>query len=196
MTSLALLACACGGSAVHARTNPYAGLPPDARPRPVGRGAAFRPRALSAPVAHRATIDGLRCLSHGGPRFGIHLELFADRFVVHIPAGIGVAPPQRRRGVYVLGGACAYPVRSLEPTGVFQLDRGRTLTLGKLFAVWGEALGPRRLLDFRGPVSAFLDGRHWRRPPAEIPLRRHAEIVLEIDGAVAPHPSYDFAPGL
>jgi hypothetical protein len=68
--------------------------------------------------------------------------------------------------------------------------------LGVLFAVWGQRLAARRLLSFRGRVLGFVDGRRWRGPLAEIPLRRHAEIVLEVDGEVTPHPSYDFAPGL
>jgi hypothetical protein len=202
--ALALVAaCACGGSAArrstHAgrvSTNPYAGLPPDVRPRHVGRGSAYRPAALSASVHHRTTIDGLRCLVSPGRRFGAHLELFAHRLVVPIPAGIGVAPPQRRRGVYVLAGACSYALRTLEPTGVFEIRPGRVLTLGNLFAVWGQELAARRLLSFRAPVLGFVDGRRWRRPLAEIPLRRHAEIVLEVDGELPPHPSYDFAPGL
>jgi hypothetical protein len=176
--------------------NTYAGLPPYVRPLRIGRGAAFRPAALSPAVRRRAAIDGLRCLTAAARPFGVHLEIFAHRFVVHIPAGIGVAPPQRTRGVYVLGGACEYALHSLEPTGVFVVSRGRLLTLGGLFAVWGQRLGARRLLTFPSRVTGYLDGRRWRRPLAEIPLRRHAEIVLEVDGAVAPHPSYDFAPGL
>ena len=193
--------------------NPYAGLPPDVRPRPVGPGPAYRPAAVSGAVGRRARIDGLRCLTPPGRRFGVHLELFAHRLVVHIPAGIGIAPPQRTRGVYVLGGACNYPLRTVEPTGVVQVAyggfakgigkdadspsaAGRFPMLGVLFAVWGQRLAARRLLSFRGRVLGFVDGRRWRGPLAEIPLRRHAEIVLEVDGEVTPHPSYDFAPGL
>jgi hypothetical protein len=138
----------------------------------------------------------MRCLPAPPRRYGIHLELFAHRFVIHIPAGIGVAPPQRTRGVYVLSGACVYPVRSFEPTGVFQLTPGPTLDLADLFAVWGQRLGKRRLLSFRGTVTGFVDGRRWRGPLADIPLLKHAEIVLEVDGLLAPHPSYNFAPGL
>ena len=182
--------------AARTATNPYAGLPPDVRPRPLGPGPAYLPAALSARVTRRAPIGGLRCLPTPARRFGVHLELFAHRFVIHIPAGIGVAPPQRTRGVYVLGGACEYPLRSLEPTGVFQVTPGRPLDLGDLFAVWGQRLAERRLLSFRGTVAGFLDGRRWTRPLSEIPLHRHAEIVLEVDGLLAPHPSYDFAPGL
>ena len=188
--------CACSGAGRRTSTNRSGGLAPSVSARPVGPGPAYRPPAVSAVVGRRATIDGLRCLASPGPRFGIHLELFAHRFVVHIPAGIGVAPPQRIRGVYVLGGKCSYPLRTLEPTGVVQVQRGNVLRLGVLFAVWGQRLDARRLLSFRGSVLGFVDGRRWRGPLAEIPLRRHAEIVLEVDGAVAPHPSYDFAPGL
>jgi len=194
--ALVLTAGGCGGAAERASTNPYAGLPPDVRPRPVGPGAAYRPPAVAAAVGRRATIDGLRCLASPGRRFGVHLELFAHRYVVHIPAGIGVAPPQRSRGAYVLRGACYYRLRTLEPTGVFQVGPGRVLALGDLFAVWGQRLAARRLLSFRGPVHGFVDGRRWRGPLARIPLRRHAEIVLEVDGELPPHPAYDFAPGL
>ncbi|HEY5318771.1 MAG TPA: hypothetical protein VIJ20_12355 [Solirubrobacteraceae bacterium] len=196
MVTLALATCACGASAPRRSTNPYAGLPPDVRPRPVGPGPPYRPRALSAAVRRRAPIDGLRCATPRGRPFGIHLELFAHRLVIHIPAGIGIAPPQRGRGVYVLAGACTYPVRSLEPTGVFQITRGRNLTLGNLFTVWGQPLTARQLLSFHGPVLAFLNGHPWHRPLPDIPLRRHAEIVLEVDGTLPPHPSYTFAPGL
>ncbi len=114
-----------------------------------------------------------------------------------IPAGIGIAPPQRRRGAYVLGGACSYALRTFEPTGVVVVDRlGRVPLLGGLFAVWGQALGRMRLAGFRGPVAAFVDGRRWAGMPSLIPLRPHAEIVLEIAGQVPPHPAYLFPPGL
>jgi len=197
---LALAACGCGSSAPAgnsaAAASPYAGLPPDVRPRPVGPGRAYRPAAVSAAVSRRATIDGLGCRAAPGRRFGVHLELFAHRFVVHVPAGIGVAPPQRTSGAYVLGGACYYALRTLEPTGVVQVAPGRPLTLGVLFAVWGQRLAERALLSFRGPVLGFVDGRRWHGPLTEIGLHRHAEIVLEIDGELPPHPAYDFAPGL
>ena len=196
LLALCLAAGACGPAAVHRSTNPYAGLPLDVRPRPVGPGPAYRPEAISTPVARRATVDGMRCHRAPGRRFGIHLELFAHRLVIHIPAGIGVAPPQHTRGVYVLTGACYYPLRSLEPTGVFQITPGQVRTLGNLFAIWGQQLGENRLLTFLGPVAGFLNGHRWHRPLAQIPLHRHAEIVLEVDGLLPPHPSYNFAPGL
>jgi hypothetical protein len=47
-----------------------------------------------------------------------------------------------------------------------------------------------------GRVHAFVDGRAWSGDPREIPIRPHAEIVLEIGGYVRPHASYRFPKGL
>jgi hypothetical protein len=137
----------------------------------------------------------MRCTRRHGTSYGIHVELYARGLVVPLPAGIGIAPPQRRSGAYVRGGACSYPVRTYEPTGVVVLDTGRPRTLRALFAVWGQPLGARRLAGFEGPLGAFVDGRRWLADPAAIPLRRHAEIVLEVGPRVLPHSTYRFPPG-
>jgi hypothetical protein len=80
---------------------------------------------------------------------------------------------------------------------VIEVDAGgRPKTLGDLFAVWGQPLGKRRMAGFSGKVSAFVGGRLWQRDPREIPLRRHAQIVLEVGGYVKPHATYLFPPGL
>jgi len=161
-------------------------------PTPIGAGARYHPAAGTVPVS------GLRCTSAEVPRFGVHLELFADRRVVIVPAGIGIAPPQRRQGAYVLGGRCSYPLRTREPTGVVEVERGVTATLGTLFQVWGRPLSKNRLVGFasRTPVIAFVDGRRFAGDPRAIPLRPHAEIVLELGGYVPPHASFLFRKGL
>ena len=124
---LALVLSGCGTSA----TQSSAPLPRDYLPRPIERGPAFALAAASPAVTKRAPIGGLRCATERGRFFGIHLELYAHRLVVPIPAGVGIAPPLQRHSVYVLGGRCAYPTRSYEPTGVFVVDkeRGRPLQL-------------------------------------------------------------------
>ena len=197
----------CGASAPTATSGqvPAASgqLPADYRPVPAGRSAAYRLPAVSPAVARRAAISGLRCTNVTGVSYGIHLELYAHRLVLPVPAGIGVAPPQRRAGAYVRSGACTYPLRTSEPTGVVIVGRAAVSgarpgvpSLGTLFAVWGQPLSSSRLAGFRGTVRAFVQGRLWRDPPARIPLTRHAEIVLEVGGAVPPHPAYLFPAGL
>jgi hypothetical protein len=161
-------------------------------PSPIGVGPRYHPAPAAVPVA------GLRCRSAELPRFGVHLELFAHKQVVIVPAGIGIVPPLRRQRPYVLGGRCSYPVRTREPTGVIEVERGASLTLGQLFALWGQPLSTARLAGFApgAPVVAFVDGKRRPGDPRSIPLRRHAEIVLEVGGYVPPHASYLFRTGL
>lgn len=93
------------------------------------------------------------------------------------------------------GGRCSYAVRTFEPTGLVLVDAHRRLTVGSLFAIWGRPLMLTRLAGFTGPVLAYVNGHRWFGSPARIRLRRHAQIVIEADGYVTPHPSYEFPPG-
>jgi hypothetical protein len=166
----------------------------------VGLGAGYRPRASGGAVDRAAPVTGLRCSDRPASRYGAHLEIFANGQGVLIPPGIGVAPPRRQEGAYVRAGRCSYPARTLEPTGVIEIESGAGVTLGQLFALWGQPLSAHALGAFRAPrgarVAAYVDGAPWRGDPRAIPLRRHAAIVLEVNGFVAPHPRYRFAPGL
>jgi hypothetical protein len=155
-------------------------------PTPIGVGPEFHPPALSRGVAAGASVGRFRC-GTGGARFGVHLELFAAGRVVIVPAGIGVAPPWRRDGAYVRSGRCSYAARTREPTGVVEVDR-TGLRLADLFAIWGTRLGRY--------TRGYVDGRRWPGPLGRIPLRRHAEIVLETGPYVPPHRSFLFRKGL
>jgi hypothetical protein len=163
----------------------------------VGPAPRWRPPSLSPRVARGLPVDGMRCSAGDGRRrFGVHLEVFAERQVVIVAPGIGVAPPRTRDGAYVRGGRCTYPLVTREPTGVIEAVAGQERTLGDLFALWGKPLSRTRLVGFRGPVEAYVGGRPWRGDPRAIPLRRHAQIVLEVRGHVRPHARYGFPPGL
>jgi len=184
--SAALLTILAGGSALAA--DPIA--------TPIGVGPLYRPQPTGDRAAAGLPIGGLRCVRSEGPRFGVHVELFAHGRVVIVPAGIGVAAPRRRIGAFVRPRGCSYALRTVGPTGVVAVRRGPPLALGRLFAVWGQPLSPTRLAGFstrRGaPVRAYVAGRRWRGPLGEIPLRRHAQIVLELGRFVPPHRSFRF----
>jgi hypothetical protein len=167
---LALFALAgCGGERRPAEPPPV--------PTPIGRGPEFLPPRLGS-------LGTPRLPCKAGPLEGprrAHVELFARRRVVIVPKRIGV-----ERG-------CRYPVRTLDPTGVLEIDEdGRTL--GDFFSVWRMPFGPRRLLGFRGAVTAYVGGERWRGDVRAIPLEDEAEIVLEIGGYVRPHRFYLFPP--
>jgi hypothetical protein len=156
--------------------------PPPVYPWPIGVGPRYHPTAHNAAVSAGRPVGRLLCTS-GGASFAVHLELFAGRRVVIVPPGIGLGP----RG-------CSYPLRTSEPTGIVHVRR-RGLTLGDLFRVWGRRLGSSALLSFRERVSVFVGGRRWRGSPHAVPLTKHAQIVLEVGGYVAPHPGYLFPKG-
>lgn len=141
-------------------------------------------------------VARLACRPELGSRIAVHLELFANRRVVLIPPGIGVVGPIRD-GAFVRRGRCYFPLVTLDPTGVVEFrSHAPSLTLGYLFALWGQPLGPTRLAGFAGhPVHAFVDGRPVAGNPTRTRLRRHQEIVLETRGYVVPHDSYRFADG-
>ena len=167
---------------------------------PIGIGHKYHPLSLSQASAAGQVINGLRCSRRSVTRFGAHVELFAHRKVVIVPAGIGIAPPRRTDGPYVSAGRCSYPIRTVEPTGVIDVSRAAPLTLGQLFAIWGQRLSAHRLLSFTtggsGRVIAFVDGVRWLGNSEAIPLHRHTQLVLEIGGYVPPHRHYRFAQDL
>jgi hypothetical protein len=181
----------CGGETESANDDP---LPTQALG--VGPGPRFRPPSLGARAGRALPIEGLRCTRSRGQRFGVHVELFAERRVVLVAPGIGIAPPRTRSGAYVRGGRCWYPVRTREPTGLLEVEAATPVSLGQLFAVWGQPLSGTRMAGFRGRVRAYVGGRRWPGDPRAILLRRHAQIVLEVGGYVPPHARYMFPPGL
>jgi hypothetical protein len=88
---------------------------------------------------------------------------------------------------------CRFPLRTLTPTGVIEIGR-RGLTVGDFFAVWRMPLTQKRMLTFRGTISAFVAGKRWRGDVRAIPLTDRRQIVLEVGGYVPPHGFFLFPP--
>lgn len=191
-----LLAAAAVGSAPAAPPAAVPALPgePSVVPWPVGPGPAYRPPASGADVQAGLPLGRLDCADREA-LYPLHLELFADRRVVVLPAGIGVARPWRARGGAVVAAGCTYPAWTLTPAGIVEVGRGARLRLSDLFRIWGQALGSYRLASFRSssPLRAYVGGRRVRGPVAAIPLVPREEIVLELGGYVAPHAGFLFA---
>jgi len=160
-------------------------LAPSVHPWPVGPAPRYTPPARPAAVAAGRPAGELRCAA-ARPSYRLHVELFANRKVVILPAGIGSSPQ-----------GCVYPIHTSAPDGIVRIARHARLTLADLFRVWGQPLGERRLASFTSgaPVRAYVGGRLVRGPAGAIPLRRHAEIVVELGGYVPPHPFFLFAGG-
>lgn len=150
-------------------------------PTPIGAGPKYLLPATTRKVEQGAEVGRFPCGSASGPRDEAHVELFADRLVLLLPAEIGVGP------------RCSYPVRTTRPTGVVEFAASSHPTIGDLFAVWGQPLGAHSLAGFHGTVSAWVGGKRWHGAVASIPLTSHAEIVLELGGYIPPHTFFLFA---
>jgi hypothetical protein len=157
--------------------------PPPVYPWPIGVGPRYQPAAASSTAATGQPVGRMRC-GRTGRQFVVHLELFANRKVIVVPAGIGASA----RG-------CRYPVRTDAPTGVVHVAAADRYRLGDVFRVWGRKLGASRLLSFRGRVAVFVDGRRFAGDPRRVVLTNHRQIVVEVGGYVAPHPRYLFPKG-
>ncbi len=122
-------------------------LPPWVHPWPVGPAPAYTPPARPATVAAGAPVGELRC-GESGKAFRIHLEVFVDRKVVIVPAGIGVSDK-----------GCRYPVSTEGPDGVVRVAPG--LRLADVFRVWGQRLDASRLAGFtsESPLRAYVGGK-------------------------------------
>lgn len=186
LAGLVILA-GCGGEPPEQWRDPPGGVPraQGVFPIAIGAGPAFAPPAgvTRAPCAP-GPVRG---------RFRAHVELFADRQAVLIPAGIGLQGPRRDENGRIDAARCRARVRTLEPTGVVDFD-ARGLALGDLFEVWGQRLGERRLLSFTGTVEAFVAGERVELDPAEVELTDGAQVVVEVGGYVEPHASFNFPP--
>jgi len=151
-------------------------------PTPIGVGPAYHPPpAVHAPCT-AAPLAGLH---------RVHVELFAHGRVVIVPAGIGLRGARRTLG-RIVAARCRAGAWTLDPTGVVRLER--QTTLGAVFAVWGQPLGPARLLGFRGEVRVFRNGHRMPGDPRALALRDRDQVVLEIGRYVPPHVRYRFPP--
>jgi hypothetical protein len=151
-----------------------------ALPTPIGAGPEYRPRpAVHASCSPAPLFDGPR----------IHLELFAHGRVVVVPSGIGLRGERRSAGRVVAAG-CRARIWTLDASGVVRF--AGPARLAGLFAVWGRALGPARLLGFPGAVRVYVNGDLRRGDPLTLPLRDRDEVVLEVGPYVAPHRRFRF----
>ena len=135
-------------------------LPPSVHPWPIGAGPRYHPPA--APTAIRAArpVASYRC----GPdatRFRVHLELFANRRAVVVPAGIGVAAP------YVQDGGDVRPAWLRLRAAHDGAD--------------GRRRGGRARRDGRRPVPRL--GPAARRAPAALVRVRSARVRVFVGGS-------------
>jgi hypothetical protein len=153
---------------------------PSVHPWPIGPGPRYHP---PAPQLDGRPVGSLRC-GPAGPTFPVHVELFVNRRVIVVPAGIGKTA------------TCTYPLSTRWPIGVVDVARGARVTIGDLFRLWRQPLNRHRLTSFRSPstVRAYVGGRLARVDAARVRLTPKAQIVIELGAFVPPHRTFVFPP--
>jgi hypothetical protein len=151
--------------------------------RPIGVEARFHPPAVG-PIKS--------CRRRLGRRYAAHVEVFAAGRVVLVAAGIGTGRPVRKVAGRIVDARCFGSLVTIDPTGLVLIRRGTAATLGDLFDAWGQPLSGSRVAGFSGPVRAYVAGRRWSWAVLAVPLRRHAEVVVEVGPYVPPHAAYTF----
>ena len=165
-------------------------------PTPIGTGVRYRLSAGGPAVGHGVAVAGMACRMHTPRSRVAHVELFARGRVLIIPPGIGIAAP-RRSGAIVTGGRCRYPLWTDDPTGVVHVAGGdarhwhRSSPCGANRSAPTICAGSVRDDPWsRTSTAAGGGGR-----VGGVPLRAHAEIVVEIGRRIAPHAAYLFPEG-
>ena len=152
------------------------------------------PDLASPGTTKRATVDGIQCKPVEQLVYHIHahLAVFDDGRLYALPSGVGIPGSQVEQssqyGPVAVGGQCYFWLHTHTSDGVIHIEsplRG-IFTLGDFFDVWRQPLTGQRIAGLHGKVSAFLNGKPWRKSPRAIPLLPHAVIQLEIGEPIPP----------
>jgi hypothetical protein len=156
-------------------------------------------RIFDTPAGGRGKpVDGIQCLSAEGQALHIHshVALFANGKQIQIPRYIGYAPDPTSPST-----ACLYWIHTHDTSGIIHVETPQILspagghyTLGMLFDIWGQPLARDAVGDFKGPVTAFVNGEKYDGDLKAIPLMSHQQITLEVGAPVVPPPNYAFPP--
>ncbi len=147
----------------------------------------------TAQGGHGQPVDGVQCGAQEYATYHVHthLALFVDGKQIAVPRYIGFAPSP--------GGGCLYWIHTHDATGIIHIEapdisppQGGNYTLGMLFDIWGEPLGPNGVAGFNGTVTAYVNGSKYDGDLRAIPMGAHQQIVLEVGTPTVPPPNYAF----
>jgi hypothetical protein len=139
--------------------------------------AAAGPSPLQPSAPFPGRVNGIGCepTDRTAFRASVHVDAFADRARITVPAGIGVLA------------SCRYWVHTDADDGVVRITSPvrRRFTLGDLFDSWNAPLTRERALGFGQRLRVFVDGRRVGGDPRRIALVDRREIALVIGRAPA-----------
>jgi hypothetical protein len=191
-SSAAKSGCASGVStdAAGQPTVGFEGVPLQIAP-PLGSPCTTRPGT---------PINGVSCLGMEQLAYHIHahLAVFDDGRLYALPAGVGIVgstAEQTQYGPIALGGHCYYFLHTHTNDGIIHIESPskRIYTLGDFFDVWQQPLSANHVASLHGAITAYVNGKLWKKSPVDIPLLPHTDIQLEIGDPAPPIVQVDWA---
>ncbi len=155
--------------------------------------------APSTTTALGRIVDGVQCERFAQLAYTTyaHLQVYVAGHSLALPGGIGLVDPvpeATAHGLLYDAGACMYWLHTRAADGLIEAQSPvpRRFTLGEFFAIWNQPLTRRRVAAAHGAVTAFVNGRRWKRSPAAIPLTANASIELAVGRPVPKPPRVDW----
>jgi hypothetical protein len=150
------------------------------------------PEIAPASTTGTATVNGITCGPTEQLVYHIHarLSVFKSGQSYVLPAGVGIPGSKAvdtNQGPIASGGSCIYWLHTHTTDGVIHIESPSKAiyTLGDFFDIWRQPLSGTRVGTLHGPITAFVNGKPWKKSPRDIKLLPHENIQLEI-GQPAP----------
>jgi hypothetical protein len=150
------------------------------------------PQLAPASTTGTGKVDGISCGATEQLVYHIHahLAVFKNGQPYALPAGVGIPGSQAQQtnqGPIASGGSCIYWLHTHTTDGVIHIESPSKAiySLGNFFDEWHQPLSGTQAGSLSGKLTAFVNGKPWKKSPRDIPLLPHEDIQLEI-GEPAP----------
>ena len=158
------------------------------------------PQLAPAGPTTTTTVDGIHCGAVEQLAYHIHahLAVFVNGREYSLPGGVGIPGSrmyQTSEGPVAAGGKCFYWLHTHTSDGIIHVESPteRIYALGDFFDEWHQPLSADRVGAAKGRITAFVNGKLWRKSVRDIPLIPHANIQLEIGSPIPPLQTVDWA---
>jgi hypothetical protein len=151
------------------------------------------PEIAPASTTGTGKVDGITC----GPteqlvyHIHAHLAVFKNGQSYTLPAGVGIPGShavQTNQGPIASGGSCIYWLHTHTTDGVIHIESPSKAiyTLGDFFDEWRQPLTANQVGTLSGAITAFVNGKPWKKSPRAIPLLPHENVQLQIGDPAPP----------
>ena len=150
------------------------------------------------------SVDGIKCQREVTAvvkyHLHVHVVVYVDGHARRLPAGIGFTPPalveHTPAGTMYEASLydCLYALHTHAADGIVHVEAAApgNFTLGELFDIWNQPLGPHQVGPATGTVVVFENGRRLSGNPRATPLLAHGDIQIDVGLPIVPFQPFTF----